>query len=172
MLAHGLLALLVVAGAEAPPPTATPVSSKPRTLADVARENRLRGEKKAGTFSVSGGGDVATVPEEAVPATAPGGRRRARASAAAGGGDEVYWRERAQKLRDEVENARRAEAEEAARLRDVLTRPRNNEEMLKFAEEIRRRQGTCRLRVEAARKQLEALPEEARKAGANPGWVR
>ncbi len=172
MLAHGLLALLVLAGAEAPQPTATPVSSKPRTLADVARETRLKGEKKSGTFSVAGGGEVAPAPENPLPATAPGGRRPARPAAAAGSGDEAYWRGRAQKLRNEVESARRADAEEAARLREVLTRPRNNEEMLKFAEEIRRRQGTCRLRVEAARKQLEALPEEARKAGADPGWVR
>ncbi len=175
MLSFGLLALLLLAGADtpAPSPTATPVSSKPRSLADVVRENRARGEKKSGTFSIAGGGDVAPGSENSPPAAVPGGRRpAARRAPAPGGGDEAYWRGRAQLLREEVESAQRTEAEEAARLREVLTRPYNSEEMVKFAEEIRRRQGVCRLRVESARRQLDALPEEARRAGANPGWLR
>jgi hypothetical protein len=173
MLSFALLAFLLLAGADAPSPTATPVSSKPRSLADVVRENRARGEKKSGTFSIAGGGDVAPASENSLPAAVPGGRRpAARPAPAPGGGDEAYWRGRAQRLREEVESAQRTEAEEAARLREVLTKPRNSEEMLQFAEEIRRRQGVCRLRVESARRQLDALPEEARKAGANPGWLR
>jgi len=173
MLRFGLLALLLLAGADAPSPTATPVSSKPRSLADVVRENRARGEKKSGTFSIAGGGDVAPASQNSITATANGGQRpAARPVPAPGGGDEAYWRGRAQRLREEVESAQRTEAEEAARLREVRTKPRNSEDMLKFAEEIRRRQGVCRLRVESARRQLDALPEEARRAGANPGWLR
>jgi hypothetical protein len=174
MLAGTLLALIVAAGsgdaATAPSPTPTPVSSKPRTLADVARENKARGEKKAGTFSVAGGGEVDPVPEEpskgrasAASTSTPGG---------ATGGDEAYWRGRAQKLREELESARREEAEGDARLREALTKARNSEEMAKFADEIRRQATICRIRAESARKQLDALPEEARRAGASPGWIR
>jgi hypothetical protein len=176
MLLGTLFALLAAAAPENPSPVATPaptpVSSKPRSLADVARENKARGEKKAGTFSIAGGGEVAPVPEEPSARTGSGRPRPAPSPSAAAGADEATWRGRAERLRDEVESARRAEAEEQARLQDTLTRARNSEEMLKFAEEIRRRVSVCRARVESAQRQLDALPEEARRAGANPGWIR
>jgi hypothetical protein len=172
MLLGTLLAFLAVAGPETPSPVPTPVSSKPRSLADVARENKARGEKKAGTFSIAGGGEVAPVPEEPSALTGSGRPRPTPSPSTASGADEAYWRGRAQRLRNEVESARRAEADEQARLRDALTKARNSEEMLKFADEIRRQVSICGARVESARRQLDALPEEARRAGANPGWVR
>ncbi|HUM01566.1 MAG TPA: hypothetical protein VL084_04725 [Thermoanaerobaculia bacterium] len=172
MLLGTLLAFLAVAGPEAPSPVPTPVSSKPRSLADVARENKARGEKKAGTFSVAGGGEVAPVPEEPAARTGSGRPRSTPNPSPASGTDEAHWRERAQRLRDELESARRDEAEADARLQAAFTKAHNSEEMLKIAEEIRKQARVCRLRAESARQRLEALPEEARQAGANPGWVR
>lgn len=172
MLLGTVFALLVAAAPEAPSPVPTPVSSKPRSLADVARENKARGEKKQGTFSIAGGGEVATVPEVAAPVTASGRTRRTQVAPADAGGDEAYWRGRAQRLREELESARRDEAEANARLQAALTKAHNSEEMTKFAEEVRQNQKVCRLRAESARQRLDALPEEARQSGANPGWVR
>ena len=187
----GLLALLLAA---APTPTplvgaaSKPVVAKPRSLADVARENRERaekGEKKEGTFSIAGGG-VVPRPEDfpGGPQPAPATTRRTTrvaASSASGGqaaagagasADEDAYRKRAQRLRDELDEARRAEAAEQARRAQVLTKARNSDEIAKFAEEIQRRENICRIRVAAAKKELDALPEEARKAGVNPGAVR
>ena len=180
MLLGTVFALLAAAAPEAPTPVptlaampaATPVSSKPRSLADVARENKARGEKKEGTFSIAGGGEVAPIPEETAPVTASGRTRRTPAASAASGADETYWRGRAQRLREELESARRDQAEADARLQAALTKAHNSEEMLKIAEEIRKQGKVCRLRAESARKRLDALPEEARRSGANPGWVR
>ncbi len=180
MSTFGILVLLLAA---APTPTPvlgaapTPVVVKPRSLADVARENRERaekGEKKEGTFSVSGGGEV-LLPDE-ISGAPPGvkGRGKAGAAGVAGnaGPDEAYWKNRAQRLRDELDTARKAQSDEEARRSQLLTKARSSDEMAKFAEEIQRRVIICRARVEAARKQLDALPEEARKAGVNPGAIR
>lgn len=187
MSTFGILVLLLAA---APTPTPvlgaapTPVVVKPRSLADVARENRERverGEKKEGTFSVSGGGEV-SLPDE-ISGAPPGVKGRGKAgtvpkgSAAAGGAglsgpDETYWKNRAQRLRDELDAARKAQSDEEARRSQLLTKARSSDEMAKFAEEIQRRVIICRARVEAAQKQLDTLPEEARKAGVNPGAIR
>jgi len=186
----GLLALLLAA---APTPTplvgavSKPVVAKPRSLADVARENRERaekGEKKEGTFSIAGGG-VVPRPEDFPGSPQPAATKRpttrvaasspsgGEAAAGAGASAEVdAYRKRAQRLRDELDEARRAEAAEQARRAQVLTKARNSDEIAKFAEEIQRRENVCRLRVAAAKKELDALPEEARKAGVNPGAVR
>ena len=194
MIPFGILVLLLAAP---PPPTltpastpalgpaATPVVAKPRSLADVARENRERaekGEKKEGTFSVAGGGEVA-LPDEisgAPPVTARRGKTKAGAAGQVGpteeagtsGSDETTWKNRAQRLREELDAARKAQADEEARRAQLLTTARNSDEMMKFAEEIQRRVNVCRLRVAAAQEQLDALPEEARKAGVNPGAIR
>jgi hypothetical protein len=180
MLLVPLFAFLAAAGPAAPTPAPTPVptpaptpvSSKARSLADVARENKARGEKKSGTFSIAGGGEVAPVPEGTPSATEPAQTRRTPGASAAAGADEAYWRGRAQKLREEMESARRDEAEADARLQTALTKAHNSEEMVKFAEEVRKHARVCRVRAESARQRLDALPEEARQAGANPGWVR
>ena len=194
MTTFGILVLLLAAP---PPPTPTPASApalgpaatpvvvKPRSLADVARENRERaqkGEKKEGTFSVAGGGEV-VLPEEssgAPPVAARRGKAKAGVAGQAGpteeaatsGSDETTWKNRAQRLREELDAARKAQADEEARRTQLLTTARNSDEMMKFAEEIQRRVNVCRLRVAAAQKQLDALPEEARKAGVNPGAIR
>ena len=194
MTTFGILVLLLAAP---PPPTPTPASApalgpaatpvvvKPRSLADVARENRERagkGEKKEGTFSVAGGGEV-VLPEEssgAPPVAARRGKAKAGVAGQAGpteeaatsGSDETTWKNRAQRLREELDAARKAQADEEARRAQLLTTARNSDEMMKFAEEIQRRVNVCRLRVAAAQKQLDALPEEARKAGVNPGAIR
>jgi hypothetical protein len=187
MTPFGILVFLLAAP---PPPTptpalgpaATPVVVKPRSLADVARENRERaekGEKKEGTFSVAGGGEVAMSDDVSGPPPPSAKRGKAKAAttgpaeeAGTSGPDETYWKNRAQRLRDELDAARKAQSDEEARRAQLLTTARNSDEMVKFAEEIQKRVNVCRLRVEAARKQLDALPEEARKAGVNPGAIR
>ncbi len=194
MIPSGIVVLLLAVPAPPTPtaapalgPAATPVVVKPRSLADVARENRERaekGEKKEGTFSVSGGGEVAGPDDisSPPPATPKRGKTKAGAAGPAGpapaleagaaGPDEATWKSRAQRLREELDAARKAQADEEARRAQLLTKARNSEEMMKFAEEIQQRVNVCRLRVESARKQLEALPEEARKAGVSPGAIR
>jgi hypothetical protein len=83
---------------------------------------------------------------------------------------EAYWRARAQEARDRVAAARERVAEsdeDYARMRH-----RRNERGEPRAEITQDRSG-AHAELEAALRYLESeLPEEARRAGALPGWLR
>jgi hypothetical protein len=95
------------------------------------------------------------------------------------GHDEAYWRARAAQARDGVRKATSdlaaAEAEEKREENDFYAwddgQYRDN--VIKPAwDKAREEAARARQDLEAAQKQLDALEDDARRAGAYPGWIR
>jgi len=82
---------------------------------------------------------------------------------------EAHWRERAQSLRDNLKaaEARYAEAQKAyAKMHNKpLT---SGPEEHRLFEEVK----NAKTAIEQAQQALDAFPEEARRGGALPGWIR
>lgn len=163
--------ILLAAMDAASTPTSTPApvtataNGQTRTLADVARERKL-GKKGArgGTLSVSG----APVSGASVPQGGP-----AEVKPAAGAdAEEAAWRQRSADARTELAAAQAAlgQAEAALPIINVGTRPNAANVILKQNRDAALL--PYRTRVSDAQARVNALPEEARKAGAAPGWVR
>jgi hypothetical protein len=171
MIALVLLAQLTSAPTPAATPTPAPVvvagTGQTRTLADVARERKL-GVKgvKGGTMSVAG---------------APVSGAVSRASGAAGAAvpavgadaEETAWRQRNADARGELAAAQAALAQADASLPAAAAIGWGARASAAMQYQVR--EGTLlpyRTRVADAQARVNALPEEARKAGAQPGWVR
>ncbi|MDD5302412.1 MAG: hypothetical protein PHS14_04810 [Elusimicrobia bacterium] len=158
------LAVLLASTAAAQTPVVAAGTGRTRTLADVARERKL-GIKgvQGGTLSVAG------APVE--PAGMSMVRRQAPAGAAVGP-DEVEWTRRNAEARGELASARGAlaEAEAALPVVNVGTRPNAVNVILQQQRDAALLQ--YRTRARDAQAKVDALPEAARKAGAEPGWVR
>jgi hypothetical protein len=165
--ALAVLLLAVAAGTPAPTPTSTPApvakaeTGQTRTLSDIARERKL-GKKgvPGGTLSVAG----APIP------------KAAQASIAAGhtvDAEEAMWTKRNADARDELDAAQAALWQADAALPPAVAYGYGARASAAIQNQIR--ESTLlpyRTRVAAAQAKVDALPEEARKAGAQPGWVR
>jgi hypothetical protein len=161
----------------APTPTQTPApvvaatNGQTRTLADIARERKL-GKKgvQGGTLSVSGA-PVSGVPVSAAPVSQASGAPLAKPAAVAD--EETVWRQRNADARGELAAAQAALAQADASLPAAVAYGRGARASAAIQNQVR--EGTLlpyRARVEEAQARVNALPEEARKAGAQPGWVR
>lgn len=151
--------ILAAAPAKTIPPVVAAGTGQTRTLADIARERKL-GIKgvRGGTLSVAGA---------PVPYSAP-----LLVSAPSTGADEAEWTQRNADARGELAGARAAlsQAEAALPIVNVGRRPN-------VANVILQQQRDAALlpyqtRAKEAQANVDALPEAARKAGAEPGWVR
>jgi len=166
MIATLLLAQILAA---APATTATPVvkadTGQTRTLADVARERKL-GVKgvRGGTMSVAG----AALPIQPKGAASP---VLGAAPPATIAGMEAEWRGRYTACRAELDAAQIEEARADSTMPSVVSR--SGRGLAAVANEAREA-GLLpyRMRVATAQARCDALPEEARMAGASPGWVR
>ena len=167
-----LLPALLFAAAAAvatPAPSSTPVvvagTGETRTLADVARERKL-GKKGVvgGTMSVAGGPLPAAPKGAAAPATSA-------APPVTIAGMEAEWRGRYTACRAELDAAQIEEARADSTMPSVVSR--SGRGLAAVANEAREA-GLLpyRMRVATAQAKCDALPEEARAAGASPGWVR
>jgi hypothetical protein len=166
-----IVLLAQVAAAPAPAPAVEPViaasSGRTRTLADVARERKL-GKKgvQGGTLSVAGAPvelSGMSMVRRQVPA----------ASQISMGADEAEWTQRNSKARGELAKAQ-AELEQAnASLPSWSVSGRGSAHAAAILDQIRQEALLpYRMKEAAARAEVAALPEAARKAGAYPGWVR
>jgi hypothetical protein len=162
-------ATVTSAATPTPTPILTPVNAatgQTRTLADVARERKL-GKKgvQGGTLSVAG----APVPQSA---TASGVAKTGAGAGATASTEEVEWRRRYADARAELSAAQAALEKADLAMPAVVTYGRPGAAHA-IANEAR--EGALlpyRMRVSEAQAKVDALPEEARKVGASPGWVR
>ncbi len=154
-----------------PPPTPAPVlaavNGQTRTLADVARERKL-GKKgvQGGTLSVAGAPVSPASAAAGAPAPRPGG------ALVTAGTDEAVWTQRNASARAELSAAQAALEKADLAMPAVVTYGRPGAAHA-IANEAR--EGALlsyRMRVSEAQAKVDALPEDARKAGASPGWVR
>ncbi|MCM3874946.1 MAG: hypothetical protein NEA02_00860 [Thermoanaerobaculia bacterium] len=161
-----LVLLAQVSAAPAPTPAVEPViaasSGRTRTLADVARERKL-GKKgvQGGTLSVAG------APISAADVAA------ARRSAATVDAEEAAWRTRNAQARGELAQAQATLEQANASLPSWSVTGRGGAHTAAVLNQIR--EGALlpyRIAESEARREVAALPEAARKAGAQPGWVR
>jgi hypothetical protein len=182
---------------------AVPVLTRAQSLGEVAKREQEKQEKKkksgkppatVKTYTEedlkkareSESGAVTVLPENgnvgSAPSASDDGESASGEGRAAGGGrrNEAYWRGRATRLREAVEEADNKVKELEARitaLRNDLnptnlqdpnrlqTRDRELREAMDSLDATRRE-------AETARKALADLDDEARRAGAMPGWVR
>lgn len=153
---------------QTPAPVAAAANGQTRTLADVARERKL-GKKgvQGGTLSVAGApvspGSAAT----GAPVPRPGG------ALVTVDTDEAVWTRRNAEARAELASARAALARADASLPAAAAIGVGARASAAMQYQVR--EGTLlpyRTRVSDAEARVNALPEEARKAGAQPGWVR
>ncbi|MDL1948856.1 hypothetical protein FBQ97_03470 [Acidobacteria bacterium ACD] len=159
------------------------------TLADVARENRARKEKPATrSLGVIDNESLRKAGASPVRTPTPGRGRSAPSSPGTApafvptdndGRTEEYWRGRARSTRIRVEGAeneaRRLEAETRRLENDFYAWSDGNyrDQVIKPAwDKAREDLKKARAEVDAAKATEDGLAEEARKAGAPPGWVR
>jgi hypothetical protein len=171
-----MIALVLLAQLAATPaatPTPAPVvkaeSGQTRTLADVARERKL-GKKGVvgGTLSVAG----APVSGGSAPVSRSSGAPGA-AAQPAGPDEETYWRQRNADARAELAAANEALGRVEASIPSYSFSGRGSGAAAAISNQVR--EGTLapyKARVAEAAARVNALPEEARRAGAQPGWVR
>jgi hypothetical protein len=152
-----------------PAPVVAAANGQTRTLADVARERKL-GKKgvQGGTLSVAG-----------APVPLAGAGARAGAPAPQAGGtvatdtDEAVWTQRNSAARGELAAAQAALAQADAALPLWSVTGRGSAHSAALLNQIREASLLpYRTREADARAAVAALPEAARKAGAQPGWVR
>jgi len=173
-MVNALMALLlaVAAGTPAPTPTSTPApvakaeTGQTRTLSDIARERKL-GKKGAqgGTLSVAG------APVSGAPVSQTSGAPVAKPAVVAD--EEAVWKQRNADARGELAAAQAALAQADAALPAAVAYGRGARASAAIQYQVR--EGTLlpyRTRVKDAQARVDALSEEARKAGAQPGWVR
>jgi hypothetical protein len=145
--------------------TPLPVSSGPKSLSDIAGELKLgKVGIKGGTFSVAG----APVPAAALSSGSSGASLSPILD-----DEEARWTARAKAARDELEAAAAAYSSASNQLpmyiavstrrggAVLINNPARDSALLPY-----------QMRLNEARARVNALPEEARKAGAQPGWVR
>ncbi|KAA0254249.1 MAG: hypothetical protein EDX89_10585 [Acidobacteria bacterium] len=169
--------------------TPTPGAVAPSSLADVARENRARKEKPATrSLGVIDNESLRKAGASPVRTPTPGRGRSAPSSPGTApafvptdndGRTEEYWRGRARSTRIRVEGAeneaRRLEAETRRLENDFYAWSDGNyrDQVIKPAwDKAREDLKKARAEVDAAKATEDGLAEEARKAGAPPGWVR
>lgn len=168
-----LVLLAQIAATPAATPTPAPVvaagTGQTRTLADVARERKL-GKKGVvgGTLSVAG-----------APAPLAGAGARAGAPAPQAGGtvataaDEAMWTQRAISARVELSAAQAALAQADASLPAAAAIGWGARASAAMQYQVREAALLpYRQRVSEAQAKVNVLQEEARRAGAAPGWVR
>lgn len=169
--------------------TPTPAAVAPSSLADVARDSRSRKEKPATrSLGVIDNESLRKAGASPVRTPTPGRGRSAASSPGAApafvptdsdGRTEDYWRGRARSLRLRVEGAeneaRRLEAETRRLENDFYAWSDGNyrDQVIKPAwDKAREDLKKARAEVDAAKATEDGLAEEARKAGAPPGWIR
>lgn len=151
-----------------PAPVAAASNGQTRTLADVARERKL-GKKgvQGGTLSVAG------APASSAPVSRANGSAVATAPATGADSEEATWRQRSADARAELAAAQAALAQADAALPPAAAIGVGARASAAVQYQVR--EGTLlpyRTRVKDAQARVDALTEEARKAGAQPGWVR
>lgn len=169
----------------------TPAAVVPSSIADVARESRDRKERKTSPRSLGTIDNESLRRAGATPVKTPAGRPRPAASSGAVGAvpafvatdrdgrTEDYWRGRARSARSQVEKAesevRRLESETRRLENDFYAWSDGNyrDQVIKPAwDKAREDLRKARADVDAATAAEAGLGEEARKAGAPPGWLR
>lgn len=164
-----LATLVLLAQVSAATPAAEPIQAasngQTRTLADVARERKL-GKKgvTGGTMSVAGA---------AVLSGAAGAKPAADSATLEVDAFQATWIKRNADARAELREANDALAQVNASLPAAVAYGRGAAHTQAILNQVR--EGTLapyRARVSEAQAKVNALPEEARRAGAQPGWVR
>jgi hypothetical protein len=159
------------------------------SLGDVARKERERREKlqKGGPTArtlteqdlASTKGTLANDPN-APPATvegAPAASTRSDGPDRSGGlgrGSEAFWRAQAAQARDRLASAQR-EYDMYQRwlyIGQPHSRDSNGNDVIYSAQSLKRMADAAEARLRAAEKALQDLEEQARRAGALPGWLR
>jgi len=88
---------------------------------------------------------------------------------AAQAAEEAHWRERAQTLRDNLKNAEARYADAQKLYAKMHNKPlTSGSEEQRLFEEVKKAKAS----LEQAQQALDAFPEEARRGGALPGWIR
>lgn len=197
LLAVLAAALLTVAAAPQPTPTPTPRLTGGFGKAPVSGRARREGEKKGVRITndslVTDPGKGKLTTSRIQPSPTPGakeetGKRPANASTrtptgpAAGEsaeGGEEYWRGEARRLRERVaaikETIARLEAETKKLETDFYSWDDGayRDRVIKPAwDKAREELATARQDLPVAEKELQDLPDRARRAGALPGWLR
>lgn len=154
-----------------PAPVKATMNGQTRSLSDVAAERKL-GKKgvQGGTLSVSGA-PVSAASVSAAPVSQASGAPAAKPPAVAD--EETVWRQRNADARGELAAAQAALAQADAALPAAVAYGRGARASAAIQNQVR--EGTLlpyRTRVADAQAKVDALPEEARRAGAQPGWVR
>jgi hypothetical protein len=164
-----LAALILLAQVAAKTPVATPTpapvvkadTGQTRTLADVARERKL-GKKgvQGGTLSVAG-------------APVQGGSAASATAYSAGVAEEAVWIQRAVSARAELSAAQAALARADASLPAAAAMGWGARASAAMQYQVREAALLpYRDRVASAQARVNAVSEEARNAGAAPGWIR
>jgi hypothetical protein len=174
-------------------PAATPIAADPggQALSDVVRaaeQGRTRKEQKPGVSITNKSlvtdpnkGNLTTSKPKGVPVSTtviatPSPSRELEATPAAG---EAEWKERARRARQHVEDGKahvyQLEGEAAALEKDFYRWDdgQYRDGVIKPAWDRKRAElEAARIDLAEAEKDLADLPEQARKAGALPGWIR
>lgn len=159
----------------APPPAASPKEKKPALVIDnamVEKGERTEGRKKEAREAPKPPPPAAAAPAPAAPVEMP-------KIVDLQGHDEAYWRAKAAAVRDAVAKASdalaAAEAEEKREENDFYAWDdgQYRDSVIKPAwDRAKAEAEKARADLDAARKQLDGLEDEARRAGAFPGWIR
>lgn len=168
-----------------PPPSQSQPQQKPDSLAEAARKAKAeKGKAKTGKvytdedLSELKSGGVSVVGQEGASAEAkdPEAAPEANDPAASGKKGEEYWRGKARKLRDQMA----AVDQEIVKTKDEIKKYGNvgfdvntglKQDIIYVADRNTRLQ-KLEKRKEELQKQMEALQEDGRRAGASPSWFR